>query len=127
MKRDPKELHRSARQVALGSIILTLLIFPGMFLSQLPPTKAEIIITGIFIAGLILGMKWPLIGGLMCIILPVSFLFAVAIDLINKPAPIGATLLSISFALFISFFLSLPGILYLEAWYAGFKKQKNNS
>ncbi len=74
----------------------------------------DIIVAMSYVAGLILAKKWPLLGGLLSFVLPLTLVATSLMDLKNQPPEaVNEARKSILFFLF----FMLPGFLHLIYWW----------
>ncbi len=131
MVANPVILRNTAWILALIFAILGIMLIFFMFALSAPPwTAGGIFLTlvygGSYVIGLLIGKKWPLTGGIMSLILPLSGLIETGVTLIILES--GSESLGYLVSTIIMYLtMMIPGLLYLLSWYLEKKADQNES
>ncbi len=119
MKKPTTKLLYRVKIVAVVYAAVFFLLFFGMFLMAnrpLPPgDKITIALMGVYIIGLLLGLKWQILGGLLIFIFPVYHFVELFRYSWGTWSEYSNPVLTLAFILI----MLVPGVLYLLAWYSG--------
>ncbi len=127
---NPVNLRNTAWILALIFAVYGVFLIVTMFAFAGAPFPLEMILMafvlgGSYVSGLLIGKKWPLTGGIMSLILPITAAISMVYTLFRLESKSSGYMVGSSLIMFL--FMMIPGVLYLLSWYLQRKIDQSHS